>query len=121
MRRLSPYSTPDTLAKLDGRSKEARLLKRTRSELLAQLGRKPSVAQAMLVDRVAWLHVHLSLLDGKMAGAAPAERDARQYLAWANTMAKLLARLGLDQPPPSDEPDPVPRLDALLAKRKAVA
>ncbi|GEN60856.1 hypothetical protein ANI02nite_27400 [Acetobacter nitrogenifigens DSM 23921 = NBRC 105050] len=119
MKRINPYSRPDAVAKLDGRSKEARLVKETRRELLAHLGKKPTVTQIALVERVAWIRLHLSLLDRKMAGTAPGERDARQYLAWTNTMAKLLTRLGLDQP--EHDVAPIPSLDSLLASRRASA
>ncbi|BAI00778.1 hypothetical protein [Acetobacter pasteurianus] len=115
MKKIGPYSRPDSLKKLDGRSKEARLLKDVRSALVDHVGGAPSVTQLALIDRAAWLTLHMAMMDSHMlAGGAPAERDARQYLAWANTLTRTMRSLGLDKAPA------VARgLDDLLAERRA--
>lgn len=48
-----------------------------------------------------------------LEGGAPAERDSRQYLAWANTLTRTMRSLGLDK-----APAPTRGMDALLAERR---
>lgn len=96
MPRARPYSRADALAKMDRRSVEARILREVRTDLTAQVGGKPSAAQRALIDRVAWLTLHIAQIDAKTAeGRAMTEYDARQYLAWCNTLAKTLTKIGL--------------------------
>lgn len=45
MRKIKPYSSSDSLRKLDGRSKEARLLRKVRAELTAHIGGRPTITQ----------------------------------------------------------------------------
>lgn len=117
MKKIGPHSRPDSLRKLDGRSKEARLLKSVRSALVEHLGGDPSITQFVLIDRAAWLILHMGLMDNHMLqGGAPAERDSRQYLAWANTLTRTMRSLGLDKSPTVTR-----GLDALLAERRAQA
>ncbi|MBS0988510.1 hypothetical protein [Acetobacter okinawensis] len=114
MKKIGPYSRPDSLNKLDGRCKEARLLKNVRSALVEHLGGNPSITQLVLIDRAAWLTLHMGLMDSHMLeGGAPAERDSRQYLAWANTLTRTMRSLGLDK-----APAPTRGMDALLAERR---
>lgn len=92
---IGPYSSNDELAKLDGRTREARLLKKTRQDLTRLIGGNPSVAQKMIIDQAAWLTVHVNLMNVKSAeeGGALSERDGRQYLAWSNSLTRLLRQL----------------------------
>jgi len=97
MREIGPYSRPETLLKLDGRTRYARVIKKVRADLIAHVGGKPSATQLMLIDRAALVTLHLSNMDRHMMrDDAPAERDARQYLAWANTHARIMRSLGLE-------------------------
>ena len=56
---VGPYSKPATLAKLDGRTREARLMRDTRAALTRHVGGSPSATQRMLVERAATLSLHV--------------------------------------------------------------
>ena len=98
---IGPYSRPNALAKMDGRSREARLLQKTRADLIEHIGGKPTATQLSLIDRAAWLQLHVSLMDAKTMeeGGPSSERDSRQYLAWSNALTRILRDLGADKKP----------------------
>ena len=92
---IGPYSRPHVLAKLDRRTREARLLATLREELTAHVGGQPSAVQYAVIERAAWLGLRLAMMDAKAAEAGDmGERDGRQYLAWANSYGRLLRQLG---------------------------
>jgi hypothetical protein len=96
MSRIGPYSRPHALAKVDGRTREARLMQRVRAELVSHVGNRPSATEMALIDRAAWLSLHVAQLDARAAeGRAFTEHDARTYLAWSNSLARTLRQLGL--------------------------
>ena len=115
-RTVSPYSKPGTLAKLDGRTREARIMAGVRAELLKQVGVTPTPVLSALIDRAAWLTLHVAMLDAKVmaGGGYPVERDGRQYLAWSNTLTRTLAAIGIKGAPPA-----VPDLKTYLESRIA--
>lgn len=96
MPKLGPYSDCSTLAKLDGRTREARLLKSLRAELVQHVGGSPSPTQRLLIDQAVQLQLRLALMDadGSQIGEMT-ERNSRQYLAWANSLSRLLRQIGL--------------------------
>lgn len=98
---VGPYSRPHVLAKLDGRTREARLMQTVRGDLTAHIGSKPTATQKALIDRAAWLQLHVSLMDAKTLeeGGPLSERDSRQYLAWSNALTRILRDLGADKKP----------------------
>jgi hypothetical protein len=102
---LSPHHHPHTLAKLDGRTKEARLLRRIREELVAHVGGSPSPPQRLMIERAASLSLRIALMDQKFTETGTTtDVDARSYLAWSNTLTRLMRHLGLkgaSQQPPS--------------------
>jgi hypothetical protein len=63
MPKLGPYSKSATLAKLDRRTKEARLLQSWRRELVAHVGGFPSTTQMLLIDQACALQLRLALMD----------------------------------------------------------
>ena len=96
MPQLGPYSRLNVLAKLDGRTREARMMRQFRIELTEHLGGKPSFTQAALIDRAAWLFLHVAQLDARAVnGRELTEHDARTYLGWSNTLNRCLRQLGL--------------------------
>ena len=103
--RLKPFSTPRTPGKVDKRTKEGAVLKKTREDLIAHCGGPDavSVVQRELIERAAWLRVQLFLLDARMADGEPfGEFRANMYISWSNCLTRLLSRLGLEaKPPPS--------------------
>lgn len=116
MPKIGPYSRPDALSKMDGRTWEAKLLRQVRDDLAAQLGGSPSAAQRALIDQASWLTLHVEQINLRTAGGkAMTEHDSRHYLAWTNALSRTLRHLGLKsaaQPPAT--------LPAYLNARQAV-
>ncbi len=84
---------------MDRRTREARLLKTFRKALVDHCGGSPSAAQAMLIERAAQLQLHLSCYERKFVeqGHTMTEHDSRVYLAWSNTLSRILRHLGLEE------------------------
>jgi hypothetical protein len=95
-RGLGPHSRRHRPGYLDGRTFEARLYKQFRDDLIAHVGGTPSIPQIAIIERCAWIRVRLALMDTKIANGEMTEQDSHCYLAWANTLTRLLARLGLE-------------------------
>lgn len=114
----TPYASHATLARLDGRTREGRLMRRVRSELTAHVGGKPSAPQRMLIERATTLALHVEMLDRKvLQGGAMTEHDSRTYLAWSNSLTRTLRELGVDR---STSPQaPGAALQAHLARKAA--
>ena len=86
---------------LDGRTREARLLKQIRRDLTAHVGGVPTATLAGLIERAAWLTLHLTMIDGKVAaGSRLTDHDARSYLGWANALSRILRQIGLSAAKP---------------------
>ena len=115
MHQIGPYSRPDALSKLDGRTREARIKRKVCADLTAHLGGMPSATQRAIIERCAVLTMQLALLDAKHAAGDMGERDTRQYLAWTNTLTKLLRHLGM-----KGAAERAPSLADHLAKRASV-
>jgi hypothetical protein len=95
MTRIGAYSRANALAKLDGRTKEARLMQRVRAELVTHVGNRPSATEMALIDRAAWLTLHVAQLDAKAAeGRAFTEHDARTTSPGATVWPGSCAALG---------------------------
>jgi hypothetical protein len=94
--RLSPHSRLLKRGCVDGRSREGRFLAAARAELAVDLGREPSQAERVLIDRISWLRLHVMLIDERVAGGHPmASHDQRAYLAFSNSIARMARVLGL--------------------------
>ena len=114
-RTIGPYSRPHTLAKLDRRTREARLMQPTRAALVAHVGGRPTAVQAALIEQAVQLHLRIAAIDRKFTETGQqTDRDSRTYLAWANTYGRLLARLGLAATPAASRD-----LRTILADRAA--
>jgi hypothetical protein len=114
-RPIGPYCKPNTLARRDGRTREAKLIRDTRAALLAHVGGKPSIAQDLLIDRAVQLAVRIALMDRKFAETGiQTDHDSRTYLAWTGTFNRTLLALGT-----APAPEPAPDLAAYLASRAA--
>jgi hypothetical protein len=95
-RPIAPYSRRATLAKLDQRTREARLLREARAELVRHVGGNPSAVQLALIDQAAQLRLRLACMDRKFAEDGTfTEHDSRTYLAWSNSYTRALRTLGL--------------------------
>jgi len=115
-RKVRVYSTPAMLQNLDQRTREARLMRETEAALIAHVGGKPSATQKVLIERAVRLTLQLAMMDAKQAGSSLTEHDGRQYLAWTNTITRLMRQLGL-----AGAPARVPTLPEYLANRAAQA
>jgi hypothetical protein len=94
-RAIDPQLRPVRWAK-KGHSREARLLGVLRRELIAHVGGNPTAPQRALIDRCALLQVHLARMDERMFEAGElSDHAGRQYLAWANSVSRMLQALGL--------------------------
>lgn len=111
------HSRPAALAKLDGRTREARIMRAARDELTAHVGGKPSATQRALIERAATLTLRVAQLDAKAADAgAMSDHASKQYLAWSNSLTRTLRELGLK--PAAEKP---PSLADYLRQRGAEA
>ena len=103
-KRVGPYSTANALRQVDQRTREGSLIRKTRADLIAHVGGKPSATQLVLIERAAALTLQLALLDSRNAHGGMTDHDVRTYLAWTNTLTRLMRQLGLKsaaQQPPS--------------------
>jgi hypothetical protein len=94
---VGPCSRQGRLAKLDGRTREARRLRAITGELTEHAGGadRVSVAQRYLIQRTAIDLLRLELLDGEMAAGTVSNHDARVAHALRNTVRLALRDLGL--------------------------
>jgi hypothetical protein len=88
---------------LDGRSKEARLVKSLRNELIAHVGGKPTIAQQILIEQATTLRLRIAMMEAEQAesddpGRWP-ERRQVQFLAWTSALTRLLREIGLEGAP----------------------
>jgi hypothetical protein len=96
MGELGPYSQHLTaLENLDGRTKEARMLKSFRREFTAALGRKPNAVEKAMIENLAWLQLRLLTLDRRITTGEFSRFDADVYNAHANSIARIAEKLGL--------------------------
>jgi hypothetical protein len=101
-----PYIRPHRLAKIDGRTKIAKLMRETRATLTAHVGGEPSATQRALIERVVWLTLKCSLTDAKIAAGTDTDYDSKSYLAWSNALRRALRDLVCSQPRQSSRPLP---------------
>ena len=89
-------TTARTLARMDGRTKTARLIRDLRAELTQHVGGRPSATQRILIERIAMLATHLARMDAEALDAGGMSDHARkQYLAWDGSLRRAAAALGL--------------------------
>jgi hypothetical protein len=82
-------------AVVDGRSAEARYLRDYEAALLEPIP-NPTVIQRALVVRAARLALHLEMMDTAAleSGRGLSAKSVARYVAAANTLSRILARLG---------------------------
>lgn len=98
-RRIDPQMRP---IRWSGRahSREARLFRALRTELVLHVGGKPTATERALIDRIAMLQTHLARMDERIFEAGElSDHASRQYLAWANSVSRMLQALGLKGAP----------------------
>ncbi len=93
-----PYSKLLARGSVSGRTRNGRFLAAAREELALHLGGGPlSAAQRILVERVAWLRLHVALFDEKVANRSTpmSDHDRASYLAFSNSLVRATRELGL--------------------------
>jgi hypothetical protein len=106
------------LAKLDWRTREAKLLVATRAELTAHVGGNPNSVQRALIERAARLTVYIEAMDREALGSGTmSERNSRQYLAWVGALRLCLREIGVQ----GAKPDKTASIAAIVARHKAAA
>jgi hypothetical protein len=107
--KLGPYAKEIVLSRPDGRTKEARLLKQMREKLVAQLGGEGRLrpAQRVLIERIAMLQLKVALLDARIIAGTMTDYDHKSYLAYANSLSRMLEKLGLNDPASGAPADPM--------------
>jgi hypothetical protein len=107
-------SSPRRLAKLDGRTREAKRLQAIKRELTEHVGGSPSAPQKFLIQRTAIDLLRLELLDHEMATGTCSDYDAKIAHALRGTVRLALKELGMKQQKP-----PGPSLAEHLARKAA--
>jgi hypothetical protein len=79
--RIRPAYRPVVLAKLDARTKQARLLRETRAALTAHVGGKPSAVQAAMIERAVQLTLRIADMDAKFAETGAMSKFRQQDLS----------------------------------------
>jgi hypothetical protein len=99
------------LWKLDGRTREAALMRRVRGELIAHCGGRPTVVQNALIERAVILSLRVAQIDAKLvAGETLTLHDSNAALAWNNSLRRTLVALGVQE-----KAAPQPTLQETLA------
>ncbi len=99
--RIAAVSPRSALAKLDGRTREARLVRDTRAALTAHVGGAPSATERVLIDRACQLTLRIVAMDRQFAETgAMSEHASRTYLAWSNSLTRTLREIGFKSAPP---------------------
>src|SRR3954467_5916782 len=89
---MAPIATTSQAGRIpptDGRSAEAQYLRRIRAELRQHVGGAPTIAQKLLIDRVA--HVALRLHARECEPMLP---ENGEYLEMTRLLGELLAQIG---------------------------
>jgi hypothetical protein len=95
---LGAYSKEIVLARPDGRTKEARLLRQVREALIRHLGGTVTPPQRAMIERCAMLQLRCAALDRKILDGSFTEYDAKTYLAFSNSLTRALKALLGAQP-----------------------
>jgi hypothetical protein len=92
------------LARLDWRTREAKLLTAVRAELTAHLGGSPNAVQRALIERASRLTVYIEAMDREaLESGGMSERNSKQYLAWIGQLRLTLREIGVRAAPPKGE------------------
>lgn len=101
---ITPNSGPTALAKLDQRTKAARLVREIRAALIKHVGGNPNEVQLALIEQATQIKLRLALMDKKFVAVDQMDDGStRRYLAWSGHYARLLRQLGpaVAEKPPS--------------------
>jgi len=93
-----PFSRALRKGAVDQRSREGRFLATARHQIIEHVGGNPTIAQCILIDRIAWLMLHCHLLDERIVSGERdwGENDRKCYLAFSNSLVRALREIGLE-------------------------
>jgi hypothetical protein len=95
--RIGRYSRAHPLAKVDGRTREAALMRRVRSDLTRHVGGSPNAVERVLIERAVILSLRVAQIDAKiLADETLTLHDSQFALAWNNSLRRTLVALGID-------------------------
>jgi hypothetical protein len=120
MSKLGAYAHDIVLARADGRSREGRLLKQMRQELIAHMGGTVTPPQRAMIERAAMLQLRCAALDRKVLDGTFSEYDAKTYLAFSNSLTRTLKALGV-QPAAAKPMDPMEAIHRRVAAHRPAA
>lgn len=90
-------TTATTLARFDGRTREARLLRQIRADLTAHVGGSPSATQRIAIERAAALTLHVARMDATAAkNGGMSDHARREYLSADSSLRRMLQLLGAE-------------------------
>ena len=97
---LGPYSRViDRGARgvISGNTWEGRFLRAYEADLVEYLGGNVSIVQRALITRACRLALHLELMDRRslVEGKPLTTHDHNHYVAWSNSLARLLLKIGV--------------------------
>jgi hypothetical protein len=82
--------------RLHGNSAPRRAAAKLRTDLIAHCGNRPSATQLAIIEQAAELKVRLAVMDQEFIRTGRRSAHAsRDYLAWSNSLVRLLRQLGL--------------------------
>jgi hypothetical protein len=100
---------------LHGNSAPRRAAAKLRADLTAHCNGRPSATQAAIIAQAAEIKLRLAVMDQEFIRTGHRSLHAsRDYLAWSNSLVRLLRQLGL-----KGAPAPVPTLAGYLAAKAA--
>lgn len=96
MGNIGSHYAPFVLAKLDGRTREAKFVRDMRNDMAARLDGNPTATQWRGIETAAWLSLQIMLLDTKAAdGGALTATEVRSRAALHDSLERVLRDLGL--------------------------
>lgn len=97
MSRLAQSQAAVRVPPEDGRSADARFLRRAKAALSQQIG-EPTATQGAIIEQAAWLQLYLRKLNESALanGGVQAELQAKQYVSYSESLMRALTRLGLE-------------------------
>jgi hypothetical protein len=82
------------LAIIDGRTREGRVAKAFRADLIEHVGGSPNIIQRELIERAVFLQLKCAMMDAKICAGKDTEFDSKTYCAWTGALQRALLKLG---------------------------